>query len=117
VGSLVYIVNRFMRGSGAYANALRQANACPALVGAFGKFEPHGIISGNLTEGATEGDADLSIPVVGANRGRGDLAVRATKSGGIWTINHLAFERANQEIEIVTDGVTQCGEGSKKQAK
>lgn len=90
-----------MAKSGAYKLTMSTAQASPCVSGTLGlPLESGWLMSGYVTESATEGSADLSIPVEGP-RGRGKLDVQADKQNGGWKIESLVFKHASTRSIIV----------------
>lgn len=90
-----------MKRSDAYKLTMRTAEVSPCVLSALGSpLQPGWMLSGNITESATHGSADLSIPVNGP-KGKGTLEVQATKFDGRWKIESLVLDHGSSRSIMV----------------
>lgn len=101
VGGVFYSVDKMFRTSEAYKLALSSAQHSPCIIKKLGTpISAKGTVSGNLSEGPTDGSADMEIPIHGT-RGKGELDVSATKSAGTWTITSLSLIHDEGQIHLI----------------
>jgi hypothetical protein len=92
VGSLLFVVTRAMKSSGAYEEGLARARRNSDVVAAMGEpLEPGFFVSGSVHISGPSGDADLAIPLSGP-RGTGTLYVTAVRKAGRWAMEILEVE-------------------------
>lgn len=100
IGGLLAIVEGSIKNSGAYTQALAQAQANPQVIGQIGQpMSPGMFVSGNINASGDSGDADISIPVSGP-KGKGRIYAVAKKSAGQWQFQTLQFGADGQADRI-----------------
>jgi hypothetical protein len=100
VGGLFYSVEKMFRSSGIYKIAMSRAQNSPCIISKLGNpVSAKGMISGNLSEGSTNGSTDMEIPIHGPH-GEGELDVSATKTAS-WTITSLSLIHDEGQIHIL----------------
>jgi hypothetical protein len=91
IGGILAIVEGSIKQSGAYTQALAQAQANPQVIGLIGQpVTPGFFISGNINVNGDSGDANVSIPVSGP-KGKGTVYAEAKKIAGQWAFQTLLF--------------------------
>jgi hypothetical protein len=89
-----------IKQSGAYTQALAQAQANPQVTGLIGQpVMPGMFVSGNINVNGDSGNADISIPVSGP-KGKGKVYAVAKKSAGQWQFETLQFGADGQTDRI-----------------
>jgi hypothetical protein len=92
IWALVSFVFGVMKTSGAYQDAVAQAQSSAAVKQVLGEPIREGtFITGNIEVNGPSGHASLAIPLSGP-KGRGTLFVEASKAAGQWTFSTLALE-------------------------
>jgi len=100
IGGILAIVEGSIKQSGAYTQALAQAQANPQVTGLIGQpVTPGMFVSGNINVNGDSGDADISIPVSGP-KGKGKVYAVAKKSAGQWQFQTLQFGADGQADRI-----------------
>jgi hypothetical protein len=95
IGGVMALVFGMMKSSDVYAQALDRARASPEVAAVLGTPVEEGLfVTGQWSESATNGSAELSIPLSGP-KGDGTLHVVAEKSGGTWRFSTLVIESAS----------------------
>jgi hypothetical protein len=88
----VSFLDRTIKSSGGYQQALALTRTNPAAVSALGTPIKDGWFpTGNVDSGGSRGSSDLAIPVSGP-AGSGTLYVRATSDMGDWHITQLVLK-------------------------
>ena len=91
IGGILAIVEGSIKQSGAYTQALAQAQANPQVTGLIGQpVTPGFFVSGNINVNGDSGDATISIPVSGP-KGKGTVYAEAKKIAGQWQFSNLVF--------------------------
>jgi hypothetical protein len=91
VGGLFAVVEGSIKQSGAYTQALAQAQASPQVTDKIGQpVAPGWFVSGNINVNGDSGDANISFPVSGP-KGKGKIYAEAKKSAGQWQFETLQF--------------------------
>ena len=92
VGCILAIVEGSVKRSGAYTQALAQAQADSQVSDKMGQpVKPGWFVSGNVNVTGDSGDADISIPISGP-KGKGKIYAVAKKSAGLWQFETLQVE-------------------------
>lgn len=105
-GGLVMFVFSVLRSSEPAQEAIRRAQASPAVTAALGQpVEAGRFISGSVNVSGPSGDANLSIPLSGP-KGSGTLYLIAEKRAGKWEFKLLEFEPAGQmqRLDLLREG-------------
>jgi hypothetical protein len=101
VSSLFYGIDKMFRSSDVYRMALEHSQKSPCVVRKLGSpLATKGLIEGNMNEAASEGSADLQIPVRGP-KDEGSIHVVATKSAGHWEITSLTVFDNEGQIQLL----------------
>jgi hypothetical protein len=91
IGGILAIVEGSLKQSGAYTQALAQAQANPQVIGLIGQpVTPGFFVSGSVNVNGDSGDANISIPVSGP-KGKGTVYAEAKKIAGQWQFQTLLF--------------------------
>lgn len=101
-GSIVYLVTTMMRSSEPYQVALRQARADPKVAEELGSPLEEGFFAqGSISTTNDSGSAELAIPVSGP-KGSGVVEVAASRSAGVWTLQHVLVrvEGSGKELPL-----------------
>jgi hypothetical protein len=100
IGGILFIVEGSIKTSGAYTQALAQAQANPQVAEKIGRPIKGGwFVSGNINTNGDSGDADISFPISGSI-GKGKVYAVAKKSVGIWQFDTLQVEVDGQADRI-----------------
>jgi len=100
IGGIIFLVEGSIKTSGAYTQALAQAQANPQVAGMIGRPVKGGwFVSGNINTSGDSGDADISFPISGST-GKGKVYAVAKKSAGIWQFETLQVEVDGQADRI-----------------
>jgi len=92
IASILLLVMVLMRSSGAYQLAMEVATQHPKAIELLGAPIRAGIlVNGSTSESGSSGEADLSIPVRGAQKS-GTLQVSAYKQDDVWNLSYLILE-------------------------
>ncbi len=99
--TLVGILFGALRSSDVYKDAMKRANADPAVVSVLGKpVEAGWMLTGKIDLRNSDGDADISIPVHGPTAA-GTIHVAATKTAGTWQFSTLDVETGGKHIDLL----------------
>jgi hypothetical protein len=91
IGGILAIVEGSIKHSGAYTQALAEAQANPQVTSLIGQpVTPGMFVSGNINVNGDSGDANISIPVSGP-KGKGTVYAEAKKIAGQWQFQTLLF--------------------------
>jgi Cytochrome oxidase complex assembly protein 1 len=100
VGGILMIVVGSVKSSGAYTQALAQAQASPQVAEKIGRpVKPGWFVSGSVNVSGDSGDADISFPISGPI-GKGKVYAVAKKSAGAWQFETLQVEVDGQADRI-----------------
>jgi len=92
LGGLWLFIQRNLRTSGIYKQAIERVSNTPAVTERIGTpLEPRWVITGEVHIRNASGEADMSIPVVGPD-GTCRIHVVGTRSAEQWTIDALEVE-------------------------
>jgi Cytochrome oxidase complex assembly protein 1 len=100
VGGILMIVESSVKSSGAYAQALAQAQANSQVADKIGRpVKPGWFVSGSVNVSGDSGDADISFPIHGPI-GKGKVYAVAKKSAAVWQFETLQVEVNGQADRI-----------------
>ena len=98
--SLWFSIEKMMRSSDVYQQAMQQAQHSPCVVAKLGTpIISKGSINGNISTQGDHGDAELEIPVSGP-KAEGSLHAIANKGDGTWTFTDLTVEYSEGQIHL-----------------
>ncbi len=100
IGLFALMVMQSLKTSGAYAQAVEQAQTHARLIEALGApIEEGRFFTGTVNLSGRGGDAQLAIPLQGPNGGA-TLQVRAVREDGVWHFNRLDAELKDEPVVI-----------------
>jgi hypothetical protein len=100
IGGILAIVEGSIKRSGAYTQALAEAQANSQVIGLIGQpVTPGFFVSGNINVNGDSGGASISIPVSGP-KGKGTVYAEAKKIAGQWQFQALLFGVDGQSDRI-----------------
>jgi len=98
--SLWFSIEKMMRSSDVYQQAMQQAEHSPCVVAKLGTpIISKGSISGNISTQGDHGDAEMEIPIRGP-KSEGSLHAVATKTDGTWSFTDLTVEYSEGQIHL-----------------
>jgi len=103
IAALFFGIQSVMKNNGAFELTMRELNASPAVVAAFGTpVEAGFFVSGSIETGGTSGKANLSVPISGP-KAAGVAVAEAVVEVGRWKLLYLAtrVEGADEVITVV----------------
>jgi hypothetical protein len=108
IGAIVAVAFGAMKSSDVYKGAVSLAASDARVVEALGTpLQTGWWLSGNIKIVNDTGTADLTIPLSGP-RGKGSLAVKATKDGGAWEYQRLILRpEGGEAIDLKERGAQQ----------
>jgi len=100
IGGFVVLIEILLKSSDAYTGALARAESSPPVMAALGTPIKDGFFfTGNVSEGNSSGNANLSIPIHGP-KGSATIYVAATRSLGAWHFNKMIVQVAATREQI-----------------
>jgi hypothetical protein len=103
VGGLFVALEKLMKSSSVYSDALAKAKSSPAVSAALGTPLKDGFFfTGNISEEGSSGSARFMIPMSGP-KGSGHLSVSANRSNGEWHFEDLTLliDKTEQSINLL----------------
>jgi hypothetical protein len=105
IAAIFFGVMGIVKSSGAYTEAVAQAQASPEVIQALGEpIEEGWFVTGNVNTSGPSGEAELAIPLSGV-RDSGTLYVEARRRAGNWEFSVLELElkSSGERITLLND--------------
>lgn len=100
VGAAIFGITKLITGSEPYEYAFDQAKTNERVITILGEpIEADGIMQGNISIKNSKGEADIRIPIKGAN-GKALIIVKAEKYDGEWDYDELYVVIADTDERI-----------------